>query len=229
MMKKRVFYLALLPLLVGCSTKPELRKDIEKFISKFSLSKAIEQYPTGGYKSTRIETKGDKTDKEVVEFEFSTVDKNHPQYSKITTKYENEVQTSQDVVTFVEIESGSCISTNGELKEATVKDCNKLIIKFFYKKTELDGQYHTGGQYYGDYLKESAPYLQKYVTIDKERELYIMEYTVNETKSGVTTEIHQRYEVNKWGMMEHNYYSQVSENHSITQEIIVHNQDKRNH
>ena len=53
-MKKSILLLPIL--LVGCSGKPELRKDIKEFISQFSLEAALQEYVSGGYISTREES-----------------------------------------------------------------------------------------------------------------------------------------------------------------------------
>ena len=211
-MKKLVLPFVLLSALCACHTKPELRKDIKEFISQFSLNAAMEQYVTGGYTSTKVTA----TTKEVISLEFSRVDAEHPTYKETTTIYENDVETSKVEVEVVENEDGLFLSTNGELQATTLKKVNNLITKFFYKQVDLDGTYHTQGCYYGDYLKEVAPVLQKYVTIDQEQELYIYEYeaTVN------NVECHQKYLVNKWGMLVENHVT--SKNNTQT-DIYVHN------
>ena len=62
-MKKLLFF-ALAPLiLTSCQTKPELREDIKKFISKFSLQVALEEYKSGGYISTKVENSEGKETK----------------------------------------------------------------------------------------------------------------------------------------------------------------------
>ena len=221
-MKKFILPLVLLASLTSCSVKPELRKDIKAFIANFSLEESVKEYQTGGYIQTTVEVGEKSTTKEIVEMSYSLIDSEHPTYQETTTKYVNDKLKSTVEVVFVQNESGCYISTNGELKESSVKECKKLITKFFYKQTSVDGQYHTQGWYYGDYLKEVAPVLQKYVTIDQEQELYIYEYTVTEKKSGVETKIHQNYKVNKLGMLEENHYSMENETKTKTIDIIVH-------
>ena len=223
-MKKSVFPIFFVTLLTACHVKPELRKDIKEFVSQFSLKAAMEQYKTGGYTSTK-ETRqiGQNTLKEVIEMEFSIIDDEHPTYVETTTNYENDEISSQVEVRFVEQDDEYYISTNGELKKSSLKEYKKYITRFFYKKVDLDGQYHTQGFYYGDYLKEVAPNLQNYVTIDQERELYIMEYHTLEKQGEVTAEINQMYTVNKWGMLNTNHYMMGTEEKTVTQDIIVHN------
>ena len=222
-MKKLVLPLVLFASLTACNSKPELRKEIKEFISQFSLSEAVKQYQTGGYISTKVTTEGETNTKQVIEMSYSLLDENHPTYIETTTDYENDVVTSTVEIRFVENEAGAFISKNGELKKSSVKECKSLITKFFYKKVDLDGRYHTQGFYYGDYLKEVAPALQQYVTIDQENELYIMDYSVTKTSDGITAQVSQNYSVNKWGMLVENHNTIESEEKKVEQDIYVNN------
>ena len=218
-MKRVVFPLLIAALLTSCSGKPELRKEIAEFISNFSLSEAIAHYQSGGYISTKVSKDGENITKTVVEMEYTTTDPEHPTYVETTTNYENDVMVSTVEIRFIQNESGDYISTNGELKESSVEECGKLITKFFYKQVDIDGQYHTQGFYYGDYLKEVAAALQQYVTIDHDNELYIHDYSVRQNN----TDISQKYIINKWGMMLENHMKMENEEKSLQQDIIVHN------
>ena len=218
-MKKLLFLIILLVCLTSCHSKPELRKDIKDFISQFSLEASLNEYKKGGYTSTKVETEQGKETKTVISLEYSRVDENHPTYVEVTTISENDVVTSNVEVRFVEIEGQYYLSTNGELKSSSLKEVNNLITQFFYKKTELDGQYHTQGYYYGDYLKEVAPALQRYVTIDQANKLYKMEYTVE--KSDYT--MSQNYSVNKFGMLVENHNTIANDEKAVVQDIYVHN------
>ena len=218
-MKKFILPLVMLASLSSCHAKPELRKDIKEFIANFSLKAAMEAYKTGGYTNTKETTKGGIKTKVVITLEFSIVDEEHPTYVEVTTNYENDVETSKVEVEFVENDGEYYISTNGELKPSSLKECKKLITKFFYKKTELDGTYHIQGYYYGDYLREVAPALQQYVTIDQDNELYIHEYDVVQQD----TDIYQKYTVNKLGMLVENHNTIENSDKKVQQDIYVHN------
>ena len=213
-MKKIVLPLALLTLVTSCTGTPELRKDIRDFISKFSLETAMKQYLSGGYTSTKVENLEAGIKTTVVELEYSRVNDSHPSYHKVTTTTQNETVTVEEL-SFVENDGQYYISINGELSKSSLKECDNYINKFFYEKTDLDGQYHAKGYYYGDYIKTVAPYLQKYITIDQENELYIMEYAVTTS----STPVEQRYTVNKYGMLVDNHY----QDSVTTQDIHVHN------
>ena len=218
-MKKVVLPLALLTLLTSCHAKPELRKDIKEFIAQFSLSEAMAEYKTGGYTSTKEITEGETKTKTVINLEYSIVDDEHPTYVEVTTIYENDVETSKKEVEFVINEEGYFISTNGELQASSLREYKRIITKFFYKQTQLDGTYHTQGFYYGDYLQEVAPSLQQYVTIDQDNQLYIHEYDVTEK----STHYYQKYSVNKWGMLVENHNTVQNSNKKVQQDIHVHN------
>lgn len=218
-MKKLLFF-ALAPLiLTSCQTKPELREDIKKFISKFSLQVALEEYKSGGYISTKVENSEGKETKTTITLEYSRIDENHPSYVQVTTILEDDVLTSNVEVSFVEKDDNYYLSTNGELKLSSLAEVNGLITKFFYEKTMIDGQYHVQGYYYGDYLKEVAPVLQNYVTIDQENELYEMDYSVPKGDSTMS----QNYVVNKFGMLVENHITIANETKSVVQDIYVHN------
>ena len=224
-MKKLILPLVSLFALTGCHVKPELRKDIKEFLEQFSLKAAMEQYRAGGYTSRveKIDKEKKVTTVEYIEMEFSYLDALHPSYYKKTTNYRDEKITKVEEVEFVEIEEKYYISTNGELKESSLSECSDLITKFFFTIVKLDGEYHTGGWYYGDYLKEVAAVFQSYVTIDQENELYIMDYSVKQTQSGVTTDYHQTYSVNKFGMLAENHVLSTNETKSTQTDIYVHN------
>ena len=218
-MKKYLFPLLVLLSITSCYSKPNLREDIKKFISQFSLETALNEYKSGGYTSTKVETEEGKETKTVITLEYSRVDELHPTYVEVTTISENDVITSNVEVRFVEIDDKYYLSTNEILKESSLSEVNSLITKFFYKKVEVDGQYHTQGYYYGDYLKEVAAALQKYVTIDQENELYKMEYSIIKSETTVS----QNYSVNKFGMLVENHNTIANETKSVVQDIYVHN------
>ena len=210
-MKKILLPLLVILTLTGCHTKPELRKDIADFISKFSLKESMDAYKSGGYTYLVEDNIEGKKSVTRIEMEFSYLDANHPTYSKITTNYENDVQTSKEEVEFVEMDEKYYISTNGELKESSLDECSKLIENFFFLKTQVDGEYHTQGMYYGDYIKQIAPVVQNRITIDQENELYLYEYEVEAVQDGVIVNYTQNYSVNKIGML--------VENHAIAQSV----------
>ena len=220
-MKKVVLLFIPLLSILACSTKPELREDIAKFISNFTISKAMDTYKEGGYSQVVEDIEGERKAKECIEVEFSYLDSLHPTYSKTTTNYVNDVQTSIEEIRFIEIEDKYYLSTNGELKESSLEECSNLIKEFFYKQTQVDGEYHTQGMYYGDYIKQVAPVLQKYITIDETKELYLFDYLVSEKRGELENIYEQHYRVNKLGMLLENHVNGYSETKSRTTDILV--------
>ena len=221
-MKKFVLPLVLLATLTGCNIKPELRKDIADFIAQFTLQGAMDEYKTGGYISTTLETEAGSTEKEMIEMNFSLTDVSHPTDVETTTNYVNDEITKKVEIEVVEENEQFYISTNGTYEPTTIKEIGDLIIKFFYKHVDLDGQYHTQGFYYGDYLKEVAPMVQSRVTIDQDHELYLYEYSATVKDDEMVATMSQNYSVNKWGMLEENHITITSDDKSLIQDIIVH-------
>ncbi|MBQ6920769.1 MAG: hypothetical protein IJQ72_02580 [Bacilli bacterium] len=221
-MKKFLFPVILLITLSSCSTKPELRADIKEFISKFSLEEAMNTYKKGGYIKEIEEINGEKKTLERIEMEFSYLDAAHPSYTKTTTKFVDDVESSKEEVEFVEIESKYYVSTNGELKESSLKECSELINNFFYEKTQIEGEYHTQGMYYGDYILQVAPMLQNYITIDQDQELYLCNYETEGIQKGEKVTYEQHYSVNKMGMLVENHAHVQSKNNSRKTDVVVH-------
>lgn len=221
-MKKFLFPVILLITLSSCSTKPELRADIKEFISKFSLIEAMDTYKKGGYIKEIEEINGEKKTLERIEMEFSYLDAAHPSYTKTTTKFVDDVESSKEEVEFVEIESKYYVSTNGELKESSLEECSELIKNFFYEKTQIEGEYHTQGMYYGDYILQVAPMLQNYITIDQDQELYLYNYETEGIQEGEKVTYEQHYSVNKMGMLVENHAHVQSKNNSRKTDVVVH-------
>lgn len=221
-MKKFLFPVILLITLSSCSTKPELRSDIKEFISKFSLKEAMDTYKKGGYIKEIEEINGEKKTLERIEMEFSYLDAAHPSYTKTTTKFVDDVESSKEEVEFVEIESKYYVSTNGELKESSLEECSELIKNFFYEKTQIEGEYHTQGMYYGDYILQVAPMLQNYITIDQDQELYLYNYETEGIQEGEKVTYEQHYSVNKMGMLVENHAHVQSKNNSRKTDVVVH-------
>lgn len=221
-MKKFLFPVILLAALSSCSTKPELRADIKEFISKFSLKEAMDTYKKGGYIKEIEEINGEKKTLERIEMEFSYLDAAHPSYTKTTTKFVDDVESSKEEVEFVEIESKYYVSTNGELKESSLKECSELIKNFFCEKTMIEGEYHVQGMYYGDYILQVAPMLQNYITIDQDQELYLYSYEIEGIQEGEKVTYEQHYSVNKMGMLVENHAYAQSKNNSRKTDVVVH-------
>ena len=221
-MKKFLFPAIILIALSSCSTKPELREDIKEFVSNFSLKNAMDTYKKGGYLKEIEEIKEGKKTLERIEMEFSYLDSAHPTYTKTTTNYIDDIESSKEEVEFVVLEEKYYISTNGELKESSLEECSELIKCFFYEKTQIEGEYHTQGMYYGDYILQVAPVLQNYITIDKDKELYLYNYETEGIQEGEKVTYEQHYSVNKLGMLVENHVYAESKNNSRKTDVIVH-------
>ena len=218
-MKKSVLSILAVVTLVSCNTTPKLREDIKEFISQFSLEAAVSEYVSGGYSSTTTTTIGDTITTETVVMDYSLVNSDHPTYLETTTK--NGATTN--TVEFVENEEGCFLSVNGVLEPSSINECKQLITNFFYTEIEY-GTYHAYGYYYGDFVSDSAPWVQKYVTIDQDNQLYIFEYSVTfKDDDGVDTTQTQKYSVNRFGMLVENHVLTENINKAVKKDIIVHN------
>lgn len=219
-MKRKILSITLLvSLLCSCNNRT-LRSDIRKFIASFSLSESMKSYKEAGYTETRIHTTKDKVEKKVIEFSFNVKNDSLPTYQKKVTNYENDTLISKKIEkVYYENETMYFEDFNGVVSEYTLEKCSDKIRQFFYTKTELEGQYHYGGMYYGDYISQMAITLQDLVKIDEENELY--KYHAGASKEGVYTL--QEYSINKLGMLVENFLSQTQGDDSVVTTISVFN------
>ena len=221
MRRKYIAFIGAILLLTSCGER-KLRSDIDKFITSFSLQDAVASYLEAGYESVRTQTGGEVETKEEIFLSFNVKDASHPQYKKETKKYENNVLKSDVVEEIKEDDSGFIFAiTDREDMRYTLEECHDVIKTFFYKESLFDGTYNVQGMYYGDYLKQVAPGLQDYVTIDEENQLYIMEYSKDEKINGYNAHVEQKYSVNKLGMLEKNHFIVTRDEEKIEQNITV--------
>ena len=208
MRKGFIALFAVISLLSSCGqNKIELRSDIEQFIASFSLQKAMETYVKVHYKEKTIhhvlEGENDqKTDiLKTIDFDFS--DAHNIEYlEKITTK-ENDTLKEEKIEHIITNEDKYYLVSGDNNKELTADEVNDYFVKFFYVTTQNDGRYHSGANYYGDYLTDISYVLQDYVSIDTENMLYIYDYSFeNASKTEVRK---QKYSVNSIGMIVDNY------------------------
>ena len=110
---------------------------------------------------------------------------------------------------------------NDEQKEISATEVSNLFVQFFYTTTQNEGQYHSGGYYYGDYVADISPVLQDYVTIDQENQLYIYDYNFENAEK--TIKRGQRYTVNSLGMIveNHKYAQNSTENVEINFRVFI--------
>ena len=205
-MKKTIIFLsAFLPLLTSCKTV-QIRSEISEFLASFSLDESIKTYLEGGLEKISITTEeGVGIIKEVETLSFNVKNASDPHYKKVITTYkDNEIvdTSSEEIIKENDIFYLYEISKDkSEKNEKTLEECHDLVKKFFYTQTAFEGTYHSGGYFYGDYIKQGIEYFQPYVTIKDE--LYTYEYS-EETKDKYDHNLHKeiKYSVNKLGMAE---------------------------
>ena len=215
MRKRFIACLAVISLLSSCAqNKIELRSDIKEFIASFSLQKAMETYVKVHYEERTIhhileDGVDKKTDTlKIIDFDFS--DSHSIEYlEKIVTK-ENDVLSEEKQEHIITNEDKYYLVSIDNEQELTADEVNNYFVKFFYVTTQNDGRYHSGANYYGDYLTDISYVLQDYVTIDKENSLYIYDYSFENASKTETRK--QKYSVNSIGMIVDNYkYACVGE------------------
>ena len=196
----RKISLLLLPisLIASCSNQGEIRSDIKEFISGFSLTESMEIYKEAGYHSTLESVVSNVKTNEYDEVNFNIRDDANISYIHTLTTYINEELSSSESETIV-TEDGRYIHTrNGVSDEYTASDCSKLVRTYFYRSEPVEG-FHDYAMYYGDYITGVALRLQSAMTVDKDNNTLILEYTINDSANDA--KIEQIIKVSQVGML----------------------------
>ena len=214
----------IIPLLVGISliscNKKELRADIEKFISNFSLEVAVEHYKKVDMVRTVNVDDGQIKTKQVETITFDVTDVNKPQYRHQIDDYTEENLTNTSVSYLEYVDETIYYIANSNRSETTLEKAHELIQRFFYTKTALDGTVHDGGYYRGDMLINSAYYIQNNITIDEEQETMVVDKDVVDAQ-GVNTKSHEV--IDKYGMMTYKKTTSSKDEKSSITEINIQN------
>ena len=208
-MKKRLLaFIAIISLLSNCGqNKINLRSDIKEFIASFSLENSMKTYTKVHYeeKTTHhaLEAGIDKKTDIYKTIDFDFRESNSINYLESIVTKENDALKEEKLEHIITNEDKYYLVTLDSEKELTPDEVNAYFVKFFYVTTQNDGRYHSGANYYGDYLTDISYVLQDYVTIDQENELFVYDYSFeNGDKSEVRK---QKYSVNSLGMIVSNY------------------------
>ena len=222
MVKRRIIGLFALPiLLLNSCNQQSLRSDIKQFIASFSLEESIKEYQEAGYDSLEVITvEGEGTTKTEESIRFNVKEDSPNYYHYLHKEYVNDELM---VHKFIDIEedNGKFIyhSETVDSKEITAAEMSNIVIKFFYKTTTGDIDFHNYGCYYGDIVKESAYSFQNYTTIDQENGLYIVKYEYKFDQDNAT--IKQELSVNSLGMLVKNHAEVIAGNNSSITDIQV--------
>ena len=221
-MKPRVIALPLIAMSLLSSCSVELRSDIKEFVASFSLSEAMATYKVAGYTSVKETKKDGVKTLENITLNFNVSDPENPEYH-LTTSTKIDENEAQIVEKFSQkIENKFYLYETGKDPVEYTADQIKLLVRdFFYTKTMYDGDYHSNGMYYGDFVLETARDLQGFVEIDGENELYIFRHYTEGKVDGLDSSVEQMYSVNKLGMLVKNISNQVKGDDYIKQEINV--------
>lgn len=224
MRNKRILLssISLVILLSSCAPKA-LREDIKEFVKTFSLNESIKAYKVAGYNEENIVITNGVINKTLTTLNFDTSDVNSPKYHKNTKTYIGEELEREKDEYIEQVEDKFYFHQNDEATEYDLLECHNLIQSFFYEQVEAEGTYHIRGHYYGDYILQSCSAFQNFITIDSEKELYIFEASqIKAAPNGEKVNVHQKYEVNKLGMLVTNNVEMISPSTSsyITIEVF---------
>ena len=201
-MRRRNIAVTILAISLLTSCKPqELRSDIKAFIASFSLEDSINIYKKAGYSETTKYDDNLTHTKTVTTLSFDAEDPLNPSYELRVESYENE-ELKSSTYTYLTKEEEKFYLVSGDTKVLkTDKEVSTLLTNFFYTEVLLDGRYHAGGKYYGDYIREMAYDHQKLVKIDQENKLYVYSFDGNVRTDDGEFHLKQSYQVNEYGML----------------------------
>ena len=208
--KKFVILLVSIFTLSACNQKV-LRSDIAKFIENFSLTKAVEAYKE--VEMTKVVTVNDLSKLTITEetISFNVKDVNNPIYNHTYYEKENGETVKTTIEYFLKENDKFYLVSNEVKSEITLESAHNIIQQFFYKETYLDGEYHSGGYYYGDVIKNSCYDYQNQITIDAENDLYRFSACTVDRSGGVNVDRCSEMVVDNLGMLIKNVASAKSQ------------------
>ena len=227
-MRRRIIapFIVIISLLTGCRHNIELRSDIRKFITSFSVNEARKIYLEAGYtrQDLSIEEAGEV--KVIQTMDFNIKDLEAISFDMLYQKYlNNELQS--ETHRFVSIEDGVYTLhkvVNGQETVSTITAQNLIqnnITNFFYVN-EIE-EIHSLGMYVGDTLKEILLEIQKYVTVDFELETLTYDIPWGAKKGAKGYEFEEVLVVDKLGMTKSCFIHQTNGIVEMTTNISVYN------
>lgn len=202
-MTRRIFVLPLvaISLLCSCSNVPDLRSDIAEFITSFSYDESRKVYLDCSY--TRVDVSHEQTGNIITvsqEMSISVKDPENLVYDYLYQKEEDGIvlETKHH---YVQKEDDHYLYYCGETTPQNMSPLQvktELITKFFFKD-EIEG-IHLHGMYLGDSLLDTLPYIQSYVTIDKEKETLTYDMPIGVEKDAKGYDFSELLIVDKYGM-----------------------------
>lgn len=201
--------------LVGCGEQ-KLRKDIENFVSSFSLQESFDEYKHAQYIDTQISFIDGKTTKTIEIFYYDSTDDNALTYSKIKEVYKEDILTSTTSEKCYNEDGKFYYELNSEKSDADLTKYESLVTKFFYKEI-VEETYHSRGMYYGDYILDTCLSLQDLITINND--VLTMSFSSKDTSAQM--EQTQTLKVNRFGMLETNHVYMQNGASKLTEDIVV--------
>lgn len=195
-------------LLTSCGEAKPLRSDIRIFIASFSLPKTMEVYKEVEYESSYDRSKDGQKESGSVILSFNIKDQNNPSYLYSEYNYKNDVLDSEIHRQIVKENEQLYYIENDTKVPCEFSKCTELIKDYFYTYTEMEGIFHFGGNYMGDYLGQRARDIQDFITIDEENKLLKFDRTFSDS----TQTLDHKYIVDVYGMWTSYSYHQTYQN-----------------
>lgn len=226
-MKRRLLFPILITTALLTSCNRNIRSELSNYIASFSLQESMSTYLESGFTITTVEIKDEIKTTWVDETKFNKKDADNLFYQHIFTTYDSEDNVVKLEMTTYQKNGDKYYKIDSDLDgtksetEASSGTINSLIEKFFYEDAQLDGIVHLKGLYYGDYIKQIIPNYQNLYTVNEDGLLQFEASQKDVNKYGNDYTIHQKYEVNKIGMLERNYLERSTENLTVYKTIDV--------
>ena len=201
-------FTSVIVLLTSCGDARPLRSDIRLFIASFSLPKAMEIYQDVEYEMQYERSKDGEKESGSVTLTFNILDRDNPIYLYSEVNYKNDVLDSE-IHRSITKENNQLYYIENEVKTpCEFSKCTELIKDYFYTYTEMEGIFHFGGNYMGDYLGQRARDIQDFITIDEENKLLKFDRAFETA----TESLDHRYVVDEYGMWVSYSYHQTRGN-----------------
>ncbi|MDE6415017.1 MAG: hypothetical protein K2K48_06345 [Anaeroplasmataceae bacterium] len=207
MLKKiaTLFLVLFIGLLTACTQKiPE--GDIKNFVDRINYNTAYEQIETGISQVTAVFSQNDE---ELGRVSIHTeIDKNKKYYYVNTEASGSYIEEygfqAQQILSYVKQDNTiqSYQAKNDEPLEVShnEEELNQLILSFFY--TRVDGGYHQGAMYYGDYVITNCGKYYSCFSLNEEQTLLTYEVNTSQKNSeGDEIVTMHHFVINAYGML----------------------------
>ena len=172
-MKKRVFYLAILTILLTSCSNPNIPKDILNFVNNISFKETLEQISNGSFSQTYVEKIGDEVVGEnTIDFTFWK-DLDDFGFTAIYNFSGNQIvdQISKKTISLKATNQPNSYIFETEEKEKKTEyiDYEKAWGMFYKIFDSGTNSYRVGGLYYGDFFAINLNKFYRYYSISEDK------------------------------------------------------------